>query len=121
MDNQGFIERLQQLLKQENLTASGLANRLQVQRSTFSHLLKGRNNPSVDLLLKIQQEFPAYSIDWLLTGKFDKPHVGTEEPDSTSPPALKSDTQQQVTSVNIQGKKIILLNPDGTYQEFYPE
>ncbi len=62
------MEQIQYLLDKYQLSATEFADKLGVQRSTISHLLSGRNKPSLDLLLKIINNFPGISEAWLLTG-----------------------------------------------------
>ncbi len=66
MDN--FIERLEFLLDNFEYSASSFADKIGVQRSSLSHLLSGRNKPSLDFILKIDQAFPELSLTWLLKG-----------------------------------------------------
>lgn len=61
-------ERLQQLLTKEQLTPVRFAEIVGVQRSSVSHLLSGRNNPSLDFIQKILLKFPQISSDWLING-----------------------------------------------------
>jgi transcriptional regulator with XRE-family HTH domain len=51
------------------LNASGFADKIGVQRSSLSHLLSGRNKPSLDFILKILDEFPDVDLYWILNGK----------------------------------------------------
>jgi len=62
-------ERLAILLKNEGLTSSKLAEILEVQPATISHILAGRNNPGFDFLVKVMQCFPAINPDWLILGE----------------------------------------------------
>lgn len=62
-------ERLQKLLARENLTPVRFAEKVGVQRSSVSHILSGRNNPSLDFIQKILIAFPQISSDWLISGK----------------------------------------------------
>jgi transcriptional regulator with XRE-family HTH domain len=64
-----FIKRLEELLEYYGLTASGFADKINVQRSSLSHLLSGRNKPSLDFILKIIEEFPEVDLYWILNGK----------------------------------------------------
>lgn len=64
-----MIERIQQLLTAEHLTAPQLAERLGVQRSAISHILLGRNKPSFDMLHRFAVQFPKLNIGWLITGQ----------------------------------------------------
>ena len=59
-------EKLLNLMKSEQLTASKLAELLDIQPSGISHILSGRNKPSFDLVQKILRRFPRVNPDWLL-------------------------------------------------------
>ena len=62
-------DRFSLVLKAKNITASRLADDIKVQRSAISHILSGRNKPSLDLLQKIFETYPDISPDWLINGK----------------------------------------------------
>lgn len=62
-------ERIQKILESENLSPSQFADEIGVQRSSLSHILSGRNNPSFDYLLKILVRFEQLDANWILTGK----------------------------------------------------
>ena len=74
-----FIKRLEAILDYYNLNASSFADKIGVQRSSLSHLLSGRNKPSLDLVLKITEEFPEVDLYWLLNGTGSFP----SEPENT--------------------------------------
>lgn len=61
-------DRIAQLIESEGLTPSKFADLIDVQRSSISHVLAGRNKPSLDFLQKIISTFPAVNTDWLLAG-----------------------------------------------------
>lgn len=63
-----MVTRILQILKEENLTASQFADIIDVQRSSMSHILSGRNNPSLDFVHKILKAFPNVNTDWLMFG-----------------------------------------------------
>ena len=58
-----------QLMKQLNLTATRFADKIGVQRSSISHIMSGRNQPSYDFILKIMEKIPYINAEWLLNGK----------------------------------------------------
>lgn len=60
--------RIKQIMVQQGLTASALAEIIGVQRSGMSHIFSGRNKPSLDMLIKITEAFPDITIDWLVFG-----------------------------------------------------
>ena len=62
-------ERLAHIIRAKNLTASQFAELMEIQPSNVSHLLNGRNKPSLDFLIKLKEIFPEYSFDWIIMGK----------------------------------------------------
>ena len=54
-------------MKLNNLSASAFADKIEVQRSSISHILSGRNKPSLEFIQKVLTAFPKVSSDWLLT------------------------------------------------------
>jgi transcriptional regulator with XRE-family HTH domain len=62
-------ERLLEFLKNENMSSAQLAEEIGVQASGISHILSGRNNPSLDFVLKMLEKYQFLSTEWLLFGK----------------------------------------------------
>lgn len=69
VNTEDFIKRLEIILDYYGLNASGFADKIGVQRSSLSHLLSGRNKPSLDFILKILDVFPEVDLYWILNGK----------------------------------------------------
>jgi len=67
--NVNMIERILLLMKEHNLTASQFADMIGIQRSGMSHLISGRNKPSLEFVMKVLQRFPHVTPEWLLYGK----------------------------------------------------
>jgi transcriptional regulator with XRE-family HTH domain len=61
--------RIEEFLKAENKTSAQLAEEIGVQPSGISHILSGRNKPSLDFVLKMLERYPFISTEWLLFGK----------------------------------------------------
>ena len=64
-----MIERIMLILKTQDLSSSQFADEIGVQRSSISHILSGRNNPSLEFVTKILKRFPDLQSDWLIFGK----------------------------------------------------
>jgi len=64
-----MIDRIQLILKSKNLSSSQFADEIQVQRSSISHILSGRNKPSLDFIMKILSTYSEVNADWLIFGK----------------------------------------------------
>ena len=63
-----FKDRLLELIKSKNISASELSKKINVQRSNISHILSGRNKPSLDFVLKLCDYYNDIDLDWLLKG-----------------------------------------------------
>jgi len=63
----------------EQLTPSAFADRLQLGRAVISHILNGRNNPSLDVVTRILSKMDYINPDWLITGNGEmyKPEYNT--------------------------------------------
>ncbi len=62
-------DRIEELLKHQRLTSSQFADNIGVQRSSMSHIISGRNKPSLDFVQKVLENFKFVNSDWLLFGK----------------------------------------------------
>ena len=61
-------DRLLRFIAMENISSTQFADAIGVQRSTVSHLLSGRNNPSYDFIVKTLNHYKYLSADWLICG-----------------------------------------------------
>lgn len=64
-------DRIIKFIEAEKLTAAEFADQIGVQRSSVSHVLNGRNNPSFAFIQKMIEHFPNINSRWLLTGEGD--------------------------------------------------
>ena len=62
-------DRVNKVIQAEQLTPTKFADAIGVQRSSISHILSGRNNPSLEFIQKILTSFSNLSSDWLLFGR----------------------------------------------------
>lgn len=93
-------DRILTFLQNENKSYAQFAEEIGVQPSGISHILSGRNNPSLDFVTKMLHRYPSLSADWLLFGRtpmykyttqptlFDNeaPNIGSEEGKATQLP-----------------------------------
>lgn len=64
-----MIERIQEIIRAKGVTASQFADQIGVPRSSLSHLVSGRNKPSLEFLRKIFTRYPEIRQEWLLNGE----------------------------------------------------
>ena len=128
-----FSKRLKKVIDYYGLSASAFADKLGVQRSSISHILSGRNKPSLEFVMKILNTFPEVELYWLLNGKGSFPKTSTDEnvaaPTPTSRPNIEPQSTQEsfpldekVTSkISSSGKtidKIVIFYTDGTFEAY---
>jgi transcriptional regulator with XRE-family HTH domain len=114
-----LLDRIQYLMKINNLSASAFADKIDVQRSSMSHLLSGRNKPSLEFVNKVLVAFPKTSADWLINGKKEViQQVLEENPPKSSSPEIKIEhTPTPTTNSDKQIKKIVIFYTDNTFEE----
>lgn len=62
-------ERIKEIMDREGMSQSQFADFIGVNRPTLSHVIAGRNNPSMEIVMKIHHKFPKINVLWLLDGK----------------------------------------------------
>lgn len=146
----GMKERILQIMQHEGLVSSKFAETIGIQRSAMSHIVSGRNNPSLDVITKILERFTYVDPDWLLIGKGSMIRATdvTSEPDLFANPAdicnngqvvlenrkdfgvdssvsaTKQPVLEKVICENTPSKivsKIMIFYSDNTFDTFVPE
>ena len=96
-------DRIELLMKSYNLSPSQFADKTGIQRASVSHILSGRNKPSLEVMLKIYEAFPGLSMEWLMAGIGDGPVGGTsvvkEQVEQSQPAGLFGDVED-IPAVN---------------------
>ena len=140
-------DRIAHIIRAKNLTAAEFAVQLGIQPSNVSHLLSGRNNPSLDFVKKLKETFPEYNLDWIILGKgpmtvsdFLKksmPETVSSESPATYTEQLKIEESFQGTLFDtpnfvevkeerpvapsvVKLEKIIMVYSDHTFEEVLP-
>ena len=65
-------ERFKIILKKKGITASEFSKIIDVQRSSISHIINGRNKPSLEIVTKVCRIYPDISLEWLINGNENK-------------------------------------------------
>ena len=121
-------DRLQLIISKNNLNASSFADKLKIQRSNLSHILSGRNKPSLDFIEKFILHFPEEDVLWLITGlKRDNNHESiqtlkykSQDPTEIKPLLIKNDKLNKRPELNKKIFKIITFYDDNTFNVYYP-
>ena len=136
INNTEFSKRLKKILDYYQLSASQFAEKIKVQRSSISHLLSGRNKPSLDFVLKVLENFEEVELYWLLNGKGSFPKKNKKEDYPTSLfDENKSDIEDSISKIQTNPSsaskqnapilnkineidKIVIFYKDGTFKQY---
>lgn len=98
-------ERISKILKEEGMTAAKLADEIGVQASGISHILSGRNNPSIDFVTKLLERFRGINPEWLLLGKGEMYKTNQNISGQSSFPSSASSENDLFTQVKDDNSK----------------
>ncbi|MDX1326625.1 MAG: helix-turn-helix transcriptional regulator [Arenibacter sp.] len=118
INNQEFTKRLEQVLKYYDLPASVFADKIGVQRSSISHLLSGRNKPSLDFVMRVISSFPEVDLYWLLYGKGNFPKRSESEAPTGTQAPLPKETFEASPEPAAKIEKIIIFYTDGSFKAY---
>jgi transcriptional regulator with XRE-family HTH domain len=139
-------DRILEFLKRENKTSAQFAEEIHVQPSGISHILSGRNKPSLDFVIKMLEKYSFLSTEWLIFGKgsmYKEPKMADlfadiEMLQSDKPQDILRETEKKNHIESTQGSyiqevfseksepdrseavKIVWFYTDASFEEFYP-
>jgi transcriptional regulator with XRE-family HTH domain len=139
-------EKIKQILVDKNISPSHFADEIGIQRSSISHILSGRNKPSLDIVQKIIRRFPDLGINWILEDEdlpesiseikpFKAEHYSINDQQKTMVSSVSESrrstiSQQNTTQENVginkvplavedkKVERVLIFYSDGTFQEF---
>ncbi|MEP2279689.1 helix-turn-helix transcriptional regulator [Maribacter sp.] len=114
LDPSSFLTRLKTILVHNELSSAAFADLIDVQRSSISHLLNGRNKPSLEFIMKVNDAFPEVDLQWLLYGKGSYPKTKTNP--TSYPKITKTERGQKSKDRNLE--RIIMFYSDGTFKTY---
>lgn len=131
-NTQDFVLKLETILNYYHLSASAFADKIGVQRSSLSHLLSGRNKPSLEFVIKITEAFPEVDLYWFLFSKGSFPKSNLEEtvvlpeaapmkknsiidtPEVNKPEKINVENQDDV-------EQIVVFYKNGAFKTYFPK
>jgi transcriptional regulator with XRE-family HTH domain len=128
-----FASRLEKIMEFYGLTASALAEEIDFNRSTISHLVSGRNKPSLEFVMKILQRFEEVDLDWLVLGKGIFPSTASKssyadnnsdgprqtlKPNNFESPASGMDLENLKSLSGKRIDRIVVFYHDGSFKNY---
>lgn len=108
-------ERVKLIMKANRLNATQFAEVIGVKPANLSHILSGRNKPSMDFLEKVALTFPNVNASWLLTGEI---RSESEELNLNPGEKPKIEATQAEQRNQSEIEKIVVFYTDGTYKMY---
>ncbi len=111
-------DRIRTIMKSGNYTASEFADKIGIKRSNLSHVLSGRNKPSLDFLVKVINAYPNVNASWLITGETrEENSTPTVSATTSKQPTIAKNTKQEDSK---EIEKILIFYTDGTFNSYIP-
>lgn len=118
INTEDFIKRLQNVMDFYGESPSSFAEKIGVQRSSISHILSGRNKPSLDFILKVLSSFPEVELYWLLNGKGTFPAEAQKEIIENTQASENILKQASSSAKDKSIERIVIFYSDGSFQNF---
>lgn len=121
INTEDFTKRLQKVIDYYGESASSFAEKIGVQRSSISHILSGRNKPSLDFVLKVLSSFPEVELYWLMNGKGTFPSDANDDKSSLThySDELPKANLTQISNTNDKSiERIVIFYKDGSFKNF---
>ncbi|RPD97982.1 XRE family transcriptional regulator [Aureibaculum marinum] len=118
INNLEFSKRLQMVMDYYQLSAAAFADKIQVQRSSISHLLSGRNKPSLDFVLKVLDNFKDVELYWLLNGKGSFPADKKVDSSSSENNISLEDVEFNNNNKQKEIERVIIFYKDGSFKDY---
>ena len=137
-----FAKRLGEILDFYGITAAAFSDMVEVNRSTISHLLSGRNKPSLEFVLKLLNAFPEVDLFWLLNGQGcfptpteildQKQNSGVPAKENTPKTLFEESTEEDLSKIStgnnqINGElndteveQIVIFYKNGNFKSYRP-
>lgn len=133
--------KIKNILVMKDMSPSRFADEIGVQRSSISHILSGRNKPSLEIIQKIVRRFPELGSEWIFEEDDEIEEETDDQPIQTlSKTILTKDTapstngiSKEKTSIPIptteesvendkrKVERILIFYSDKTFTEYKPE
>jgi len=133
-----IANRLIKFINYLGISNSALADEIDVQRSGISHILSGRNKPSLEFLHKLFSKYPELNSEWLImnrgkmlldigiqnSGLSDEnsdiidPNKHIRQESIVFPGPTSSDGPLMTKKQSKAVKKLIILYDDDTFHEY---
>jgi len=131
MDVSNIIKRVETIMTHYELSAASFADKIDVKRASISHLLNGRNKPSLEFINKVVVAYPEVNLYWILYGDGNFPSTeNTNKVTKIKTPEINKPTVQKVRKETVlkqqsnlkstSVERVIIFYSDGSFTTHCP-
>ena len=117
MNKKNILNRIKKVISDNNLSNSEFAEKIGIPKSSVSHLLSERNNPSLDVIIKISEIFEDISTDYLIFGYENDKEIPSEPLKNLFDNINKESSKDSVKDSNNNIKSIILIYENNKFEQ----
>lgn len=117
MNKKSILNRIKKLIEENNLNNSEFAEKIDIPKSSVTHLLSERNNPSLDLIIKISEAFDGISTDYLIFGSNNTKKENPEGFIDFNKVISEEISEDNVKEPNKNLKSIILIYENNKFEQ----
>ena len=119
MNKKNILNRIKKIISDNNLSNSEFAEKIGIPKSSVTHLLSERNNPSLDVIIKISETFEDISTDYLIFGYESDKELPSEPLNNLFDDLNKETSKDSVKDSNNTIKSIILIYENNKFEQIH--
>ncbi len=117
MNKKNILNRIKKIISDNNLSNSEFAEKIGIPKSSVTHLLSERNNPSLDVIIKISETFEDISTDYLIFGYESDKELPSEPLNNLFDDFKEENSEDSVKDSNNNIKSIILIYENNKFEQ----
>ena len=117
MNKKNILNRIKKIIEENNLSNSEFAEKIGIPKSSVTHLLSERNNPSLDIIIKISGAFENISTDYLIFGQENQVKPTMQHSNTLFSELDERISQDSVKDLNNKVKSIILIYENNKFEQ----
>jgi len=117
MNKKIILNRIKKIIEENNLSNSEFAEKIGIPKSSVTHLLSERNNPSLDIIIKISEAFEDISTDYLIFGQENQSESTIQDPNTLFSELEQGISEDSVKDSNNKVKSIILIYENNKFEQ----
>lgn len=107
-------DKIKNLILDKNLTSTKFADEIDVPRPSISHILSGRNKPSLEIVQKIIKKYPELGLEWFIEEDDIAAQIAAQKPNNqvVTPPRRIGYLQRELNEKKSSEQKFVQQNLD---------